>query len=467
MTPPPAPAAPDASPPVDPYARHAQWVREPPAGLAQTLRFVGPGVILVGSVVGSGEIMMTTNLGALVGFTMLWWMLLSCWGKSIVQAELARHTVSSGETTLHAFNRLPGKIPGPARPVSWFIWLWLLTLIPGHLGGGGIYGGVGQSVNAMFPLYGSEWWTVLFAALASLLVLTGTYQFLERLLLFMVVVFTGVTLACAVMLQFTPYAITWNDLRGGLRFEFPAFAVGAALAAYGGTGVAVGEVMAYPYWCAEKGYARFAGPTDPSRDWVRRAQGWIRVMQVDVLLTLGLLTLATIPFYMLGAGVLHGIGARPQGLATIQVLSNVYTQTMGPWAWWLFMVGAFFVLYSTVISGLGAGARMFADCMGVMGVIDPGDYRARLRVLRWWAVLSPLVASLCYYFVRNPIWMLVVGGTVSALMMPIVAGATLYLRYAHLDRRIAPTWKADLTLWACFLVMLVLGGCAVYQQFVN
>jgi Mn2+/Fe2+ NRAMP family transporter len=449
----------------DLYARRKEDVLEPPVGLWNTLRFLGPGLILVGSVVGSGEIMMTTSLGASVGFTMLWWMLLSCWGKSIVQAELARYAVSAGETVLHAFNRLPGKLPAPKGKVSWFIYLWLFTLIPGFLGGGGIYGGSGQAVHLAFPQLPSEGWTVILAALASVLILSGTYRFLEKLLTFMVATFTFLTLFCAIVLQFTEYAITWADVRAGLRFEFPAFAVGAALAAYGGTGVTAGEAMAYTYWCIEKGYARYTGPTERSADWVRRARGWIRVMQTDVALTLIVLTCATVPFYMLGAGVLHRMQVKPEGLDTIKLLSHIYTKTLGEWAWWLFMLAAFFILYSTVISGLGGGARMIADCMGVLGWIDPRNYRARLAILRLWAVVSPAITATCYFFVKNPIWMLTVAGVVSAAMGPIVAGGTIYLRYAHLDRRIAPTWKSDVILWVCFLIMLALAGYTIYRQF--
>ena len=94
--------------PTDPYARRQEAVKDPPAGFLPTLRHLGPGLILVGSVVGSGEIVLTTTLGAKVGFAMLWWILLSCWGKNIVQAELGRHTISSGESSLQAFNQLPG-----------------------------------------------------------------------------------------------------------------------------------------------------------------------------------------------------------------------------------------------------------------------------------------------------------------------------------------------------------------------
>jgi manganese transport protein len=449
---------------IDPYARRPDDVREPPIGLRGTLKYLGPGLILVGTVVGSGEIIMTTTLGATVGFVMLWWMLLSSWGKSIVQAELGRYTVSSGETVLHAFNRLPGKLPGPRQKISWFIWLWMFQLIPAHLGGGGVYGGVGQAVHMAFPFFASKWWTIIFAALAVALILRGTYRTLEKLMTFMVGTFTVLTIVCAILLQFTPYAITWGDVRAGLQFQFPVFAVAAALGAYGATGVTAGESMSYTYWCVEKGYARFVGPPNSSPGWIRRAQGWIRVMQADVLLTLGVLTCATVPFYMLGAGVLHHKGTVPNGLETINILSGSYTQTLGEWASWLFLLGAFFVLFSTVVSGLAGGTRMVADAMGVLGVINPRDYRARKRVMRIWAVISPTIMAMCYFYIENPVWMLTISGTIAAIMMPIVAGSTIYLRYTHINHHIRPTWKADSILWICFLIMVALASYTLLRQ---
>ena len=449
----------------DPYALRSEYIQEPPVGFWNTVKFLGPGLILVGSVVGSGEIILTTTLGATVGFVMLWWMLLSCWGKSIVQAELGRYAVSSGNTALSAFNDIPGRFPFFRSKMSWFILLWFLQQIPGLMGGGGIYGGAGQAMSMMMPFLDSRYWTIIVAIVTATLILSGTYRFLEKLLTFMVVTFTLITLACAVLLQFTEYAITWADVGAGLRFDFPTFAIAAALAAYGGTGVNAGESMAYTYWCTEKGYARFTGSTDDSEGWVNRARGWIRVMQTDVVLTLIVLTFATIPFYMLGAGVLNRMGQMPDGLDTLSILSNMYTQTLGQWAWWLFMFGGFFVLFSTVVSGLGGGSRMIADVMGVIGVIDPNDYKKRVRVRQIWAVAAPAIQSLCYFFIKNPVWMLTISGTVGAMMMPLVAGNTIYLRYFRTDRRIAPGRKSDAVLWACFLAMIGLAIYAIYLQF--
>ena len=452
---------------VDLYALDPKAIKKPPVGIGNTLKFLGPGLILVGSAVGSGELILTTTLGSAVGFSMLWWVLLSCWGKNIIQAELGRYTVSSGEPFLHAFNRLPGKLPGPKGKVSWFIYLWLFSIIPIHFSGGGIYGAAGQAVNMAFPNVESKWWTILLAVLASVLILTGTYRFLERLMTIMVVTFTFISVTCAILLQFTEYAITWSDLTGGFRFELPAFAITLALAMYASTGVGGGEQMSYTYWCIEKGYARFTGKRDGSDGWVERAKGWISVMQKDVLLTMLLLTVATISFYILGAGLLHKLNTVPDGLETVSIISNTFTHTLGQWAYWLFLGGAFLVLYSSVVSGLGGYARVFADGMIVLGLIDKNDSAARVRMMRAWAVMSPLIMSLMYFFVENPIWMLKVGNVFGTMKAPIYAAGAIYLRYTHVDRRIRPGWMMDVILWVCFLIMLVLGAYIFYLIFVR
>jgi manganese transport protein len=458
---------------------------EPPSGLRATLRHLGPSFILVGSVVGSGELILTTTLGASVGFVMLWWVLLSCWGKSIVQAELARYTVSTGETAMRAFNRLPGKLPARRGRVSWFIWLWVASMIPTLIGGGGIYGACGQAAAQLMPIVGAARWTLILAASAALIVFFGTYERLERWMTFLVVTVTFITLAGATCLQFTPLAVTAAELRDGLRLEFPAFAVAAALGAYGGTGVNASDSMAYTYWCAEKGYARHVGPRasdaapprsagaaplfdaapprsagavpPPDAAWVRRAKGWIRVMQVDAALTVVVLTIATVPFYMLGAGVLKRLGLVPSGTETIRMLSHMYTETLGPWASVVFLIGATLILFTCMVSGLAGNAHLFSEALVLLGFVPADSEAARHKAFRAFALGAPAVMATTYFLVANPVWMITLGGIMGALMMPVVAGATLYLRYAHVDRRIAPGPVSSALLWLCSGAMVALG----------
>ena len=115
----------DSGSPVDPYSRSANFV-SPLREFRATLRQLGPGIILVGSIVGSGELIMTTQLGAVAGFAFLWFVVLSCFLKVVVQAELARHTISSGRTFLSVFNDLPG--PSGPRPL-WLTVPWMTIVL--------------------------------------------------------------------------------------------------------------------------------------------------------------------------------------------------------------------------------------------------------------------------------------------------------------------------------------------------
>ena len=108
------------------------------------------------------------------------------------------------------------------------------------------------------------------------------------------------------------------------------------------------ELIAYPYWCIEKGYARFTGIRERTEAWRTRAEGWIKVMGTDVLTSCVIYTFATIAFYFLGAGVLSGMGLVPKGLDMVRTLSHMFTQTLGNWSFYLFLIGSMAVLYSTV-----------------------------------------------------------------------------------------------------------------------
>ncbi len=48
----------------NPYALPPEAVREPPTTFWQTLLMIGPGIVLAGTIVGSGELLVTTGLGA-------------------------------------------------------------------------------------------------------------------------------------------------------------------------------------------------------------------------------------------------------------------------------------------------------------------------------------------------------------------------------------------------------------------
>src|SRR6187431_2518485 len=102
---------------MDPYELHPDQVTEPPTSFFGILRRIGPGIILSASIVGSGELIATTTLGAEVGYAALWIVLVSCAIKPVVQGELGRYTILTGKTGLEGFNG----VPGPRAGVSWLV----------------------------------------------------------------------------------------------------------------------------------------------------------------------------------------------------------------------------------------------------------------------------------------------------------------------------------------------------------
>ena len=63
----------------------ANEIREAPHGFVGLLRNIGPGVVVSGSVVGSGELLVTTRMGAEVGFIFLWGVIVACLVKFFIQ----------------------------------------------------------------------------------------------------------------------------------------------------------------------------------------------------------------------------------------------------------------------------------------------------------------------------------------------------------------------------------------------
>ena len=86
----------------------ASDIRSAPKGLGGVLRNIGPGVVVSGSVVGSGELLVTTRMGADVGFVFLWGVIFASVIKYFIQLELGRQCLLHDDTTITSLNRVPG-----------------------------------------------------------------------------------------------------------------------------------------------------------------------------------------------------------------------------------------------------------------------------------------------------------------------------------------------------------------------
>jgi manganese transport protein len=438
----------------DPYKLEIADVVDPPRAFTDILRRIGPGIILAASIVGSGELIATTTLGAQVGYAAMWVIILSCLIKPIVQAELGRYTIATGETGLAGFNL----VPGPRWKVNWIVWAWALMTVLTQLQIGAMFGGVSQVMFQLIPSIPVNAWVLIFLGITLGLLLGGGYERIEGLAMVKVGLFTLLTFLAAVVLTRMPQYFSWADLWQGFNFRLPGEGLSTAVAVFGITGVGASELFMYPYWCVEKGYARCAGKRDTSLEWRARAEGWIRVMHVDIFVSMFIYTIATIAFYLLGAGILNGMGKVPAAKDMISVLSNIYTQTLGPWSLWIFYLGAIATLYGTIFAATAANSRVYADMFRLMGFFDHTDYTARVRYRRGFVFFLTIFPVCLFMLVQSPVKMVVAGGVVQALMLPIIGIGTLYLRHRHLPEEVRPPGWITVTLWGATSVIVVLMG---------
>ena len=472
----------------DPYAMPSDALREPPANLWLALRQIGPGIILAGSIIGSGELLLTTSLGAEYGFLFLGLILYSCVIKVFVQIELGRYAISSGKPTLGALNELPG----PRLGAHWLVWWWLIILLATVSQLGAMAGGVGQAMHMAFPRVSpalADWtaaiapamaekiyarpdypWAALTALCAVLLLLSGGYRRIERVTTCMIAAVTAITILCVLALPSSGYPIRLSDLKEGFTldlFSLSTAAIAAAFATFGITGVGATELYAYPYWCLEKGYARYAGRNNSSDEWTRRARGWIRVMHLDAWVSMVVFTVATVCFYCLGATILHRQDLHPKGNDMIATLAEMYVPMFGSWTKMLFLVGVWAVLFKTLYVSSASHSRLTADFLNLSKMVNYPDANARAVWIRRFCVLYPLGALVLYLMFGEPKAMVVFGGFFQGITLPVIAAVSVYLRYRGTDPRLAPSLISDLCLWLALISITIVATYASWDKIIN
>jgi Mn2+/Fe2+ NRAMP family transporter len=191
-------------------------------------------------------------------------------------------------------------------------------------------------------------------------------------------------------------------------------------------------------------------------------------MQLDAWFSMVVFTVATVAFYLLGAAVLHPQNLDPKGKEMIPTLSVMYLQPLvgTPFAGLRsftrvgFLLGAWAVLFKTLYVATAANSRLTTDFLGLTGIWTSSGPKARQRTIRFFCVLYPVLALAIYYAFREPQGLIKVGGIAQAMMLPLIAGATLFLRQRDTERRVGPSFLSDIFSWIAFFSI---SGVAIYS----
>jgi len=445
---------------INPYILDPANIQDPPNTFLGRLKHLGPGFILSASIVGSGELIATTTLGAKAGFVTLWIILLSCVVKVALQLEFGKHAILYGETAIASFNKLPGPRFGKGH---WTIWTILILMIIKFTQLGGIVGGVAITANIFLPQLSVTAWACIVAIGVCLLVYKGYYNLIEKASILMIGLFTLLTFTSLYFLQDTVYSLSWPDILSGLTLELPAAAVAIAIGAFGITGVGGDEIIHYTYWCIEKGYAQQTGPREDTEAWRNRAKGWIKVMHLDAIFAMIVYTIMTGAFYLLGAAVLNQSGDVPEGYGMIETLSSIYTETLGEGAKSIFLLGAVIVLFSTLFSALAAWTRQYSDMFAQLGFLDFTNHGQRLKAIAFLSVFLPLGWLLIFLFIKLPVAMVIFGGIITSVILLLIIYVAFHYRYKLTPTAFKPSLTYDIALWISMIVILSIACYGIFK----
>lgn len=190
-------------------------------------------------------------------------------------------------------------------------------------------------------------------------------------------------------------------------------------------------------------------------------------MTMDAIFAMICYTLVTALFYILGAAVLHRNGHVPEKGDLIVVLAKMYTESLGPWAHWVFLIGALVVLYSTLLAALGAWSRLFSDAFAQItnkSFHEPEFRRRGIAICAW---LFPTIWAVLFFIFQKPAFMIIIGGVTTAVILVIVLFAALVMRTRWLPAPLKPSRFYDVILGVSAVAITGVAVYSVWKAYVD
>ncbi|MGL4513776.1 MAG: Nramp family divalent metal transporter [Lacipirellulaceae bacterium] len=391
----PAPASPNEAP-----------VGLPPRGWAIALA-VGPSLVWCAEYIGSGEVILATRTGAVLGSGVLWAVVAGIVLKYVIGLAGAAYTVTTGEGMMDLFARLPG-------PRRWAVWLVLVAqLTASVLAIGAVASSAGVFLAELTPLppFAAGWLVTL---LAVAIAWVGEFALLKVVMSALVLTTTiGVLVVASRVLPgveelvagfVTPRVPTVPEWALAQGVSANPWAEVLPLLGWGAGGFA--SQVWYTYWVmgAKYGMTARGGLGQPAdlaslraigaAD-AKRLVGWRRVAYADATLAVVIGTLVTSAYLLAGAGVLGLEQTVPKGEQVALTLAELFRRDWGQFGATMFLVGGAAALVSTQFGQVVGWPCLLDDAVRLA---MPGLFARRLSR---WSALARRRAWLAFFLLSS------------------------------------------------------------------
>ena len=344
-----------------------------PKGLA-ILLVVGPSLVWAAEYIGSGEVIIATRTGAILGTAVLWAVVLGVFLKFWIGVAGARYTVCTGEGMIDMFDRIPG-------PRHWVVWIVLVVqLFCAVMSTGALATSAGTFMHSLVPCIDLRLCGLFAALFAVAVAWSGVFNVLKIFMsLFVLIIVIG-----AMYIAYRVFP-SFAELATGLTGKLPTVPEWALqtesvsdsawqeiLPVLGwGAGGFASQVW-YTYWVIGAGYGATAGrgygkPADVtslrtmSRETAQRIKGWCYTLYADSSLAMVLGVVVTGAFLVAGAGILGTEQMIPDNSNMAEVLSEIFARRWDKLGGFLFKLCGAVAMVSTLMGQLAGWPRLLAD----------------------------------------------------------------------------------------------------------
>lgn len=373
-------------------------------GPAALMATIGPGILVAATGVGAGDLATASFTGNKLGLAILWAVVVGALLKFVLNEGLARWQLATGETLLEgAVHRLGGV-------VRWVFLSYLLLW--SFFVGTALMAACGATMHAMWPIFGDPstgkiYFGILHGLLGLVLVWVGGFVLFEKVMSICIAVMFVVVLWTAGMV-----CEDWSAVLHGLVVPSVPHAGGAGLgwtvALIGGVGGTL-TVLCYGYWMREKG---------------RFGERYLRTCRIDLAVAYASTALFGLAMVIIGSTI--EVDGRGAGL--IVNLAESLRAPMGAAGRWVFLIGAWGAVFSSLLGVWQAVPYIFADFIGLTRARAPGE--AVAVNTKGWAYRGYLLALAlvpCLGLMGDFRGIQKVYAVFGALFMPMLALALLLL----------------------------------------
>jgi Mn2+/Fe2+ NRAMP family transporter len=405
-----------------------------PHTFLEYLRSFGPGIVIVLTWLGAGDVVDMSTAGANYGYSLLWVFVVAVLMRFLFVSLIARYQLCNQhrEGVLDGLVRLH-----PAyAPI-----LFVAAVVMGHVYGSYMTRGIGEVSRNMFG-FGAIWqWALVWNGLALYFVFRPSFRALELIFLFFLAVLSVSFLGCAIWVGFDPRDV----VRGLVRLEMPGRQGvydpwRVALAMIGAVGGSLMNLV-YPYFLDAKGWR---GPE------YRRVQLYDFIVAVSAMLVLNLAV------WVLGAELLYP----DRKIEHLEDLPNLLSNVLGASGRILFYAGIFAAVYTSVIghaAGLGALGTHAWLRMRAHAVPPGADFRQHpcYRLIAISCLLPPLIWTLPG--MPGFVALTLAANSAQVILLPMLAGGLWWITAS--ERLIGPDYRNR---WWENAVMAILFSLATY-----